>query len=93
MKRQIVKKEVSNMNIMKYFQKSTNDKLDDGRAMNISILQDFTFSSVLSAARELNSFQEQREQKTKRQVLPENLKKEIAFHACKYGNPQTRRWA
>ena len=59
------------MDITKYFGKSTNDKLD-GRALNISI-QGSSSSSVLSAAREVKSLQEQQEKKNKRQVLPENI--------------------
>ena len=64
LKRQIVNKQVSDMDITKYFRKSTNDKLD-GRALNISI-QCSSSSSVLSAPRKLNSFQEQQEQEKKR---------------------------
>lgn len=79
------------MDIMKYFRRSASDKLDDGRAQNIPIQDSISFS-LISAARELNSFQEQREQKKKRQVLPENVKKEIGFYAWKYGNLQRRRW-
>ena len=79
------------MDIMKYFSISTNDKLD-GRALNTSI-PGSSSSSVLSAARELNSLQEQQEQKKKRQVLPEKIKKEVAYHAWKHGNPEARRWA
>ena len=72
------------MDIAKYFGKSTNEKLG-GRALNISI-QGSSPSSVLSAARELNRLQ-------KRQVLPENIKKEITCYAWKYISPETRRWA
>ena len=46
--------------------KSTNDKLD-GRTLNISI-RGSSSSSVLSAARELNSLQKQQEQKKKRRL-------------------------
>ena len=84
-----MKKQVSDMDITKCFGKSMIDDLD-GSALNISI-QGSSSSSVLSAARELNSLQEQQEQKKKRQVLPENIKKEIAYHAWKYGNPDARR--
>ena len=38
-------------------------------------------------------FRNKKKQKKKRQVLPENIKKEIAEHAWKYGNPEVRRWA
>ena len=64
-------KQASDMDITKYFGKSTNDKLD-GRAFNISIQGSSSFS-VLSAARELNSLQKQQEQKKKRRLLPENI--------------------
>ena len=69
--------------------KSTNNKLD-GPVLNISI-QGSSYSSVFSAAGELNSLQEQQEQKNKRYVLPENMKKEIPYHVWKYRNPEARR--
>ena len=75
------------MDIMKYFGKSTNDKLD-GRALNISI-QGSSSSSLFSATRELNSLREQQEQK-KKQVLPENIKKEIALTMHGYMVTQRR---
>ena len=67
------------------------DKLD-GRALNI-YLQDSSVSSLFSAAKEVNSLQEHQEQKTKWQVLLENVKKEIVYHAQKYSNKEQRRWA
>ena len=81
--------QISDMDLRKYFGKSANDKLD-GRTWNISI-QSSSPSSILSAARELNSIQEQQEQKKKRQVLPKYITKEIAYHAWKYGNREARR--
>eukprot|EP00794_Sanderia_malayensis_P010317 gene10317-11388_t len=79
------------MDVTKYFTKTTNDKMD-GRALNASI-PGSSSSSVLSAARELNTLQEKQEEKKKRQVLPEKIKKEVAYHALKHGNPEARRWA
>ena len=58
------------MDITKYFTKS-NDKLD-GRVLN-SFVPCSSTSSVPSAAREMNSVQEEQERKKKRQVLPEQL--------------------
>ena len=37
--------------------------------------------------------EKQEEKKKKRQVLPENIKKEVAYHALKYGIREARKWA
>ena len=78
------------MYIKKYFKKS-NDKLD-GRVLNSFVPCSFT-SSVLSAAREMNSVQEEQDRKKKRHVLPEKIKKDVAYYAWKHGNLEARRWA
>ena len=78
------------MDITKYFKKS-NDKLD-GRVLN-SFVPCSSTSSVLSAAGEMNSVQEEQDHKKKRQVLPEKVKKDVAYYAWKHGNPEARRWA
>ena len=74
----------------KYFKKS-NDKLV-GHVLN-SFVPCSSTSSVFSAAREMNSVQEEQDRKKKRQVLPEKVKKGVAYNAWKYGNPEARRWA
>lgn len=79
------------MDITKYFCRTSNDKLD-GRPLNVSV-PGASPSSTLCAARELNELQEQKEVKTKRQVLPGKIKKEVAHYAWKHGNPEARRWA
>ena len=78
------------MDIAKYFKKS-NDKLD-GRVLN-SFVSCSSNSSVLLAAREINSVQDEQDRKKKRQVLPEKVKKDVAYYAWKHGNPEARRWA
>ena len=78
------------MDITKYFKKS-DDKLD-GRVLN-SFVPCSSISSALSAAREMNSVQEEQYRKKKRQVLPEKVKKDVAYYAWKHGNPEARRWA
>ena len=78
------------MDITKYFTKS-NDKLD-GRVLN-SFVPCSSTSSVLSAVGEMNSVQEEQDHKKKRQVLPEKVKKDVAYYAWKHGNPEARRWA
>ena len=78
------------MDIKKYFKKS-NDKLD-GCVLNFFVPCSST-SSVLSAAREINSVQEEQDQKKKRQVLHEKVKKDVAYYAWKHGNPEAQRWA
>ena len=78
------------MDITKYFKKS-NDKLD-GRVLN-SFVPCSSTSSVLSAAREMNRVQEEQDWKKKIQVLPEKVKKDVAYYAWKHGNPEARRWA
>ena len=78
------------MDITKYFKKS-NDKLD-GRVLN-SFVPCSSTSSVLSAAREMNSVQEEQDRKKKRRhVLPEKVKKDVAYYAWKHGNPEARIW-
>ena len=77
------------MDITKYLKKSS-DKLD-GRVLN-SFVPCSSTSSVLSAAREMNSMQEKQDRKKKRQVLPEKVKKGMAYYVWKYGNPEARRW-
>ena len=72
------------MDITKYFKKS-NDKLDD-HVLN-SFVPCSSTSSVLSAARETNSVQEEQDRKKIRQFLPENVKKNVAYYAWKHGNP------
>ena len=79
-----------NMDIAKYFKKS-NDKLD-GRELNCFVTCSST-SPGLSAAREMNSVQEEQDRKKKRLVLPEKVKKDVAYYAWKHGNPEGRRWA
>ena len=75
------------MEVAKYF-KESNDKLD-GRVLN-SFVPCSSTSSVLSAAGEMNSVQEEQDHKKKRQVLPEKVKKDVAYYAWKYGNPEAR---
>ena len=65
------------MDITKYFKKS-NDKLD-GRVLN-SFVPCSSTSSVLSAAREMNSVQEEQDRKKKRQSLPKKVKKDAVFY-------------
>ena len=77
-----------NMDITKYFKKS-NDKLD-GRVLNSFVPCSCT-SSVLSAARKMNSVQE--EQDHKKKVLSKKVKKDVAYYAWKHGNTEGRRWA
>ena len=77
------------MDITKYFKKS-NDKLD-GRVLN-SFVPCSSTSSVLSAAREMNSVQEEQDREKKRQVLPE-VKKNMAYCVWKHGNLEARNWA
>ena len=77
-----------NMDIKKYFKKS-NNKLD-GRVLS-SFVPCSSTSSVLSAARELNSVQEEQDRKKKRQVLLEKIKKGVPYYAWKHGNPKARR--
>ena len=64
------------MDMTKYFKKS-DDKLD-GRVLN-SFVPCSSTSSVLSAAREINSVQEEQDRKKKRQVLPEKVKKDMTY--------------
>ena len=76
------------MDITKYFKKS-NDKLD-GRAPNLlfhalPLLQCFLLQ-------EMNSVQEEQDRKRK-EVLPEKVKKDVAYCNWKHGNPEARRWA
>ena len=78
------------MDMTKYFKKS-DDKLD-GRVLN-SFVPCSSTSSVLSAVGEMNSVQEEQDHKKKRQVLPEKVKKDVAYYAWKHGNPEARRWA
>ena len=47
---------------------------------------------MLSAAREMDSVQEEQDRKKKRQVLPEKAKKDMAYYAWKHGNLEARRW-
>ena len=79
------------MDIRKYLQVGESDKLD-GRAMNASI-PGCSLSSQINAARELNILQEKEQQKKKRQVLPETIKKSVAYEAWKNGIPVAQRWA
>ena len=78
------------MDMTKYFKKS-DDKLD-GRVLN-SFVPCSSTSSVLSAAREMNSVQEEQDREKKRQVLPEKVKKDVDYYIWKHGNPEARRWA
>ena len=64
------------MEIAKYF-KESNDKLD-GRVLN-SFVSCSSTSSVLSAARQMNGVLEQQDRKKKREVLPEKVKKDVAY--------------
>ena len=41
----------------------------------------------------MNNLQEEQDCKKKRQVLPEKVKKDMAYYAWKQGNPEARRWA
>ena len=68
------------MDITKYFLKA-NEKLD-GRPLNVSI-PGSSSASILSASRELNELEEKKETKSKRQILPEKVKKEVAHYAWK----------
>ena len=65
------------MDMEKYFKKST-DKLD-GRVLNSFFFSCSSTSSVLSAARQMNSVLEQQDRKKKREVLPEKVKKDVAY--------------
>ena len=47
---------------------------------------------MLSAAREMDSVQEEQDRKKKRQVLPEKAKKDMAYYTWKHGNLEARRW-
>ena len=78
------------MDITKYFKKS-NDKLN-GHVLNYFVPCSST-PSVLSAAREMNSVQEEQNCKKKRQLLPKKVKKDMAYYAWKHGNPEAWRWA
>ena len=64
------------MDIEKCFKKST-DKLD-GRVLN-SFVSCSSTSSVLSDARQMNGVLEQQDRKKKREVLPEKVKKDVAY--------------
>ena len=66
-----------NVDVTKYFKKS-NDQLD-GRVLSYFVPCSST-SSVLSAAREMNSVQEGQDLKKKRQVLPEVQKTWLTSH-------------
>ena len=76
------------MDITKYFKKSNNQ-------LNSHVLNSFvprsSTSSVLSAARKMNNVQEEQDRKKKRQVLPEMIKKDVAYYAWKHSNPEARR--
>ena len=48
---------------------------------------------MLSAARKMKSVQEEQDRKKKRQVLPEMIKKDVAYYAWKHANPEARRLA
>ena len=74
----------------KYF-KNSNDKLD-GRVLN-SFVPCCSTSAVLSAARDMNSVQEEQGRKKKRQILPKKVKKNMVYYPWKQGNPEARRWA
>ena len=63
----------------------------DGRVLNSFVPYSST-SSVLSAAREMNSVQEEQDFKKKRQLLPETVKKDVAYYAWKHGNPEAKIW-
>ena len=52
----------------------------------------FHFFSALSCKGD-DSVQEEQDRKKKRQVLPEKVKKDVAYYAEKHGNPEARRWA
>ena len=78
------------MDITKYFKK-LNDKLD-GRVLN-SFVPCPSTSSVLSAAREINTAQKEQDRKKKRQVIPEKVKKDVTYYAWNHENPEARRWA
>ena len=79
-----------NMDITKYFKKSNNQL--NGHLLN-SFVPWSSNSSVLSAARKMKSVQEEQDRKKKRQVLPEMIKKDVAYYAWKHSNPEARRWA
>ena len=48
---------------------------------------------MLSVAREMDTVQEEQDRKKKRQVLPEKVKKDVAYYAWKHENPEARRRA
>ena len=77
------------MDITEYFIKS-KAKLD-GRVQ--SFVPCSSTSSVLSATREMNRVQEEQDREKKRQVLPEKVKKNMAYYVWKHGNPEARNWA
>ena len=66
----------------KYF-KNSNDKLD-GRVLN-SFVPCCSTSAVLSAARDMNSVQEEQGRKKKRQILPKKVKKNMVYYPWKHG--------
>ena len=73
------------MDMTKYFMQAPNDHLD-GRTLNPD---GPSTSSHICAAREL---QEELSLKRKRQTIPEQIKKEVAYRAWKYGIPEARKW-
>lgn len=76
------------MDITKYFTQAVNKSLD-GRALN-----PFGHSTLsqICATRELNSLQEEETSKKKRQIVSEDIKKEVAQHAWKHGIPEAHKW-
>ena len=50
-------------------------------------------STQVCVARELNASMQQKETKKKKQVVPEDMKREVEFYANKHGIPVARKWA
>lgn len=50
-------------------------------------------STQVCVARELNALIQQTELKKKRQVFPEDMKREIGFYVNKHGIPAALKWA
>lgn len=83
------REKISRMDITKHFWESEYEKLAGG-SLNISVSSS-SFSSQLSATKELDTLQEKQDEKKKRQVLSEKIKKEAGHHILKYVIPEARR--
>ena len=61
-----------------------------GEALQTST--DEVSSTQVFVARELNASMQQKETKKKRQVVLEDMKREVVFYANKHGTPAVRKW-